>query len=83
VAQNQTGRRSAVDGRTARHPGYALSQVVRKRIEEVFGWAKAAAPMRQPRHRGLAPGSAGSSPYRRRLQPNAPAHLPKLLAAPA
>jgi hypothetical protein len=39
VAQNQSGRRSAIDGRTARHPGYAVSQRIRKRIEEAFGWA--------------------------------------------
>jgi len=33
-------RRSSVDGRTTRHPGYAASQRVRKRIEEAFGWTK-------------------------------------------
>ena len=38
VAQNTKGRRSAIDGRTTRHPGYAVSQRIRKRIEEVFGW---------------------------------------------
>jgi transposase len=37
VAQNTSGRRSAIDGRTTRHPGYALSQRARKRIEEAFG----------------------------------------------
>ena len=41
VAQNTTNRRSAIDGRTTRHPGYAVSGRVRKRIEEVFGWTKA------------------------------------------
>jgi transposase len=45
-------RRSAIDGRTTRHPGYAVSQCIRKRIEEVFGWVKAAAGLRQTRHRG-------------------------------
>ena len=40
VAQNTKGRRSAIDGRTTRHPGYAVSQRIRKRIEEVFGWTK-------------------------------------------
>ena len=44
---------SAIDGRTTRHAGYKLSQVIRKRIEEVFGWAKSAAGLRKPRHRGL------------------------------
>ena len=33
-------RRSAIDGRTTRHPGYAVSQRIRKRIEEGFGWIK-------------------------------------------
>ena len=54
VAQNTTNRRSAIDGRTTRHPGYAVSERVRKRIEEVFGWTKAAAGFRKTRHRGLA-----------------------------
>ena len=46
-------RGSAIDGRTTRHPGYRASQIIRKRIEEVFGWAKAAAGLRKTRHRGL------------------------------
>ncbi len=53
VAQNQSGRRSAIDGRTARHAGYAVSQRIRKRIEEAFGWAKTVAGLRKLRHRGL------------------------------
>ena len=53
VAQNQSGRRSAIDGRTTRHPGYAVSQRIRKRIEEAFGWAKTVAGLRKLRHRGL------------------------------
>jgi hypothetical protein len=40
VAQNDTNRSSAIDERTTRHPGYATSQTIRKRIEECFGWAK-------------------------------------------
>ena len=40
VAQNITNRRSAIDRRTTRHPGYAVSGRMRKRIEEVFGWTK-------------------------------------------
>jgi hypothetical protein len=52
VAQNTTNRRSAVDGRTTRHPGYALSGRVRKRSEEVFGWAKGAAGFPKTHHRG-------------------------------
>jgi transposase len=54
VSQNTNGRRSAIDGRTTRHPGYAISQRKRKRIEEVFGWMKAAAGFRKTRHRGTA-----------------------------
>jgi IS5 family transposase len=53
VAQNTSGRRSAIDGRTTRHPGYALSQRIRKRVEEAFGWAKTVAGLRKMRHRGL------------------------------
>ena len=54
VAQNTANRRSAIDGRTTRHSGYAVSGRLRKRIEEVFGWTKAAAGFRQTHHRGLA-----------------------------
>ena len=54
AAQNTTNRRSAIDARTTRHPGYAVSGRVRKRIEEVFGWSKAVAGFRKTRHRGLA-----------------------------
>lgn len=53
VAQNTNGRRSAIDGRTTRHPGYAVSQRIRKRIEEVFGWTKTVAGQRKTRFRGL------------------------------
>jgi len=52
-AQHQNGRRAAIDRRTTRHPGYAVSQRIRKRIEEVFGWAKTVAGLRKLRHRGL------------------------------
>jgi transposase len=53
VAQNNKGRRSAIDGRTTRHPGYAISQRKRKRVEEIFGWMKTIGGMRKLRHRGL------------------------------
>jgi len=52
VAQNDTGRRSAIDGRTTRHPGYAISQRFRKRVEEGFGWFKTVGLLRKLRHRG-------------------------------
>jgi len=53
VAQNVSGRRSAIDGRTTRHAGYEISLRIRKRIEEAFGWAKTVAGLRKARHRGL------------------------------
>jgi len=51
-AQNTSGRRSAVDGRTVRHEGYGLSQRARKRVEQVFGWLKTVAGLRKVRWRG-------------------------------
>jgi len=54
VAQNHARPGgSAIDGRTTRHAGYALSQRKRKRIEECFGWLKTIALMRKVRHRGV------------------------------
>jgi transposase len=54
VAQNTTNRRSAIDGRTTRHPGYEISQRRRKRIEEPFGWLKTVGGLRKTRHQGVA-----------------------------
>ncbi len=55
VAQNSSAKRSSrIDGRTTRHPGYAVSQRRRKMIEEVFGWMKTVGLMRKVRHRGTA-----------------------------
>jgi transposase len=55
VAQNiTTTRGSRIDGRTTRHPGYAVSLRIRKRIEEGFGWAKEVAGLAQVKLRGLA-----------------------------
>jgi IS5 family transposase len=53
VAQND-GRSggSAIDGRTTRWPGYAVSQRKRKSIEQVFGWAKTVGRIRQAMYRG-------------------------------
>jgi len=45
-------RGSAVDGRTTRHPGSAISQRFRKRIEEVWGWTKTVANFRKIRFKG-------------------------------
>jgi transposase len=53
IAQ-RTYHRSAVDRRTIRHAGYAVSQRVRKRVEEIFGWLKTIGLQRQTRFRGTA-----------------------------
>ena len=54
IVQNTTGRTSAVDARTTRHPGYAISQQKRKRTEEPFGWAKTIGGLARPMLRGVA-----------------------------
>ncbi|CAG2405441.1 transposase, IS4 family protein [Burkholderia sola] len=54
VARNDTHQGgSAIDGRTSRHAGYGISQVIRKRIEEHFGWGKTVGRIRQTAYRGL------------------------------
>lgn len=53
VAQNTRGRRSAIDGRTTRHAGYGVSQRLRKRVEEIFGWMKTVGGFRRTRFRGV------------------------------
>ncbi len=52
VAQNTSGRRSTIDGRTTRHEGYRVSQRIRKRVEEIFGWMKTVGGFRRTRYRG-------------------------------
>jgi len=52
VAQNTTNRRSAIDARTTRHEGYAVSQRKRKLVEQGFGWQKTVGLLRKLRHRG-------------------------------
>jgi Transposase DDE domain len=80
IAQNTSGRRSAIDARTTRHPGYAASQQTRKRIEEPFGWGKTIGGLARPMLRGVQKlgfkftlTMAGYNPIR----------LPKLLGAAA
>ncbi len=73
-------RSSAVDGRTRRHPGYAVSQRCRKRIEEIFGWAKSAAGLAKVKLRGRARVEAV---FTLALTAYNLIRLPKLLAAPA
>lgn len=53
VAQHTTRRTSAIDSRTTRHPGYAVSQEKRKRVEEVFGWLKTVGLLRKVKLRGM------------------------------
>ncbi|NGM24144.1 IS5 family transposase [Roseomonas stagni] len=80
VAQHTNGRRSAVAGQNTRHPGYAASQRIRKRIEEVFGWGKEIGSMRRTLRRGLE--RVGWS-FTLRVAAYHPIRLLKLLAAPA
>jgi hypothetical protein len=51
VAQNTSGRTSSIDGRTTRHAGYAISQRIRKRIEEAIGWIKTVAGQERTKFR--------------------------------
>jgi IS5 family transposase len=53
IAQNITNYRSSmIDGRTTRHGGYGVSQRLRKRVEEIFGWFKTVGNFRRTRYRG-------------------------------
>ena len=53
VAQNDTNRKSGIDGRTTKHPNYGVSQRIRKRIEEGFGWMKTVGRIRKTMYRGI------------------------------
>jgi transposase len=74
----QKSRYSAIDGRTTRHQGYALSIKHRKRIEEAFGWAKTVGGMAQTVYRGV---ERVRSRFILTMTANNLARLPKLLAA--
>lgn len=74
----QKTRYSAIDGRTTRHPGYALSLQNRKRIEEAFGWAKTVGCMAQTVYRGV---ERVRSRFILTMAANNLARLPRLLAA--
>ena len=71
IAQKQKSR--TLDGRTTRHPGYAISQRARKRIEEVFGWMKPSAAWQAPSPR-RRPGELAVSARGGGLQPGADAY---------
>jgi IS5 family transposase len=79
VRKTGTPRSTAIDARTKRHPGYAISQVIRKRVEEIFGWDKTIAGLAQVKLRGRAKVKAlftfGLAAYNL-------VRLPSLLAAP-
>ena len=76
VAAKKKG--SAIDGRTTRHPGYAISQKKRKQIEEAFGWGKTIGPIRKTMLRGIARVCAQ---FTLTMAAYNLAKLPKLLAA--
>jgi len=54
ITKTGNRRKTAIDARTTRHPGYRVSQRIRKRIEEGFGYIKSIANLRKTRHRGTA-----------------------------
>ena len=54
IRKSGTPRKTVIDRRTTRHIGYAISQVIRKRVEEIFGWSKATGGLAQVKLRGLA-----------------------------
>ena len=74
----QKARYSAIDGRTTRHEGYALSQKHRKKIEEAFGWAKTVGGMAQTMYRGV---ERVRSRFILTMVANNLARLPRLLTA--
>ena len=80
VSKHGVVRKTAVDGRVTRHPGYAISQVIRKRVEEIFGWTKTTGELAQLKLRGIDTVRAlftfGLAAYDL-------IRIPKLLAAPA
>ncbi len=78
---SKTGKRrkTRINGRTTRHPGYQISQRIRKRIEEIFGWVKQSAGLRQSKFRGRVRVDAQ---FTLALAAFNPIRLPKLLEAP-
>ena len=80
LSKTGKARRTAVDRRTTRHPGYGISQRCRKRIEEVFGWVKAAAGLAKIKLRGRARVDAT---FTLAMAAYNLVRLPKLLAVPA
>jgi hypothetical protein len=88
VAQNTSGKSSAIDRRTTRHAGYTVSQRRRKLIEEAFGWAKAIGGLARPMRRGAArigqaftSAMAAYDPHQAAKAPRRRSHLSRRLTA--
>lgn len=79
VTKTGKRRKTAIDRRITRHPGYAISQTIRKRIEEAFGWCKTVGGLAQVKLRGLDKVEAA---FLLGLAAYDLVRLPKLLAAP-
>lgn len=80
VSKTGISRKTAIDARTTRHPGYGISQVIRKRVEEIFGWGKPIGGLVQLKVRGLAKVKAK---FTLTLVAYNLTRIPKLLEAPA
>ena len=80
VTKTGKRRRTTIDARTLRHAGYTISQCCRKRIEEVFGWAKTQAGLAKTRFRGTRRVEAS---FTLALAAYNLIRLPKLMAAPS
>src|SRR5260221_5409883 len=80
VAQNSSGRSSAINGRTTRHAGYSISQRIRQQIQAAFGWVKTVAGQEKTKYRGR--GCVGWA-FTFAVAAYNLTRLPKLMAAPA
>jgi transposase len=80
ISRNGVPRKTAVDRRTTRHPGYSISQCIRKRIEEIFGWTKSIGGLGQLKVRGIAKANAA---FILALVAYDLIRLPKLLETPS
>jgi transposase len=80
LSKHGVPRTTAIDARITRHPGYGISQVIRKRVEEIFGWRKSVGGLAQVKLRGLAKVRAK---FTLALAAYDLVRLPKLLAARA
>ena len=79
ISCNGIPRKTAVDRRTTRHPGYSISQCIRKRIEEIFGWIKSTGGLRQLKVRGI---EKAKTAFILALAAYDLIRIPKLLEAP-